>query len=172
MKSSFWSLLGIHIYKVQSLYSFIIGVTLSIVLWIYKEDKQISLLLFLLVSMVSVLLISSLISAVLDLINNSMVLPKVERVMTSAESQTRILLSPSKLFSHGTMVSLYFTNEHQFETLICVGTVLNVQENKKIQIGISKIIEGQEDIMGRMSSNDQSVLKEVTVKPTIPYDYI
>lgn len=171
MKKGFWALFGTHLYKIHSMFSLVIGIGLSFLLWQINKDMQISMFLFLVLLILCVLIISSLISALFEVMKSSEVLPEVERVLSNNE-QLLILLSPSSIFSHGIIVSLYYTDEFQFERLICIGTVLNIQENGKIQIRVHQMIEGQDDVVLKLSQNDCSVLKKITVKPNVSHEYI
>ena len=53
------------------------------------------------------------------------------------------LLEQSELFSHGMAASFYFKGAGGFEVLIGTGRVLNVQEDRRIQVGLNLAVEGR-----------------------------
>ena len=52
------------------------------------------------------------------------------------------LLEQSELFSHGVAVSFYFKDSGEFEVLIGIGLVLNVQDDRRIQVGLRQVAKG------------------------------
>lgn len=101
---------------------------------------------------------------------NSPVLPKV-LLGNITKQQTICLLSPSTLFSHDTLVSLY-TYQNGFEELIAIGKVLVIQDNKNIQIVIQKKITEKQEIIDGIINNNPIILKTILVKPNVPQSYI
>jgi hypothetical protein len=75
------------------------------------------------------------------------------------------LLEPSELFSHGAAVSFYHLGDSNFEELIGIGFVLNVQEDRRIQVAMVHIIEGHDDVIRRLEQNQSAVLGRIIVKP-------
>jgi hypothetical protein len=100
---------------------------------------------------------------------NGPVLPKVLYGSTM-ERGILCLLSPSTLFSHDTLVSLY-TYQDGFEELIAIGRVLVIQNDKKIQIVIQKVITKNTQIINDIGSNKPAILKNILVKPNVPQSY-
>lgn len=88
------------------------------------------------------------------------------------ESTLVCLLEPSRLFSYDIWVSFYTTAEHGFETLIGIGTVINIQEDGKIQVGLIHSVKGHEDAIQKLRQNDAASLKATVVKPTVPAKYL
>lgn len=171
MKKGFWKVLGIHIIKIHSMYSLMAGLPLTLLLWKYSNNKEVSILVPLIVAVACLLIISALVSALIDEMKRSQVIPNIERVIRQ-ETSVLVLVSQSSIFSHGIGVSLYYTDEHQFEKLICIGRVINIQENGKIQIKIEQISDGQSDIARTLESNDRVLLERITVKPVVSMDYL
>ena len=78
------------------------------------------------------------------------------------------LLEEAPLFGHGMAVSFYFKDSVGFEVLIGVGMVINVQDDRRIQVGLQKVAKGQEDAVGKLRSNDSDALQRLLVKPNVP----
>ena len=81
------------------------------------------------------------------------------------------LLEQSELFSHGVAVSFYFKGDGGFEVLIGTGCVLNVQEDRRIQVGLNRAVEGQEATVGKLQGNNSDTLQRLIVKPNVPAPY-
>lgn len=79
------------------------------------------------------------------------------------------LLEPSDLFSHDTLVSLYFVGDEGFEALMGIGRVVNIQEDGKIQVALLHVATGLEAEVQQLSQNDAAVLGRIRVKPNIPW---
>ncbi|MGG3802522.1 hypothetical protein [Metabacillus fastidiosus] len=171
MKLTFWRLLGSQLVRVHSLYGVIASIVLSVTLWVNTPDKNISLIYFLIMSIMSILIIITLISALLIALNNQSLIPKIENVIRTKKEEVICLLEKSTLFSHGISVSFYYTDEHNFEQLICIGTVINIQENGIIQVKIEDYFDVHEDIIVKLKNNEKHLVEKVTVKPTVPYQY-
>lgn len=77
-------------------------------------------------------------------------------------------LEPSDLFSHDSLVSFYVLEDSQFEVLIGVGHVLTLQENGLIQVALSWFVPGYETLLEQLWNNDNTLLKRLIVKPTVP----
>ncbi|MCK9376481.1 MAG: hypothetical protein M0P73_10040 [Syntrophobacterales bacterium] len=170
MKDTFVNLLYESLLKIKIFPSFLITVTLSIILWTFKPDVKLSIVIILPIILILLLLIATLFIAAYDSHHRGKhILP---RVILGRESSSRILcvLEPSPLFSHDTLVSFYF-NEG-FEQLIGFGRVINVQQDGKIQVILIKSFEEYVDIITKMSKNDSTILTKIIVKPTVPKAYI
>lgn len=83
-----------------------------------------------------------------------------------------LLLSKSELFGHESIVSVYF-QEDGFEILIGVGFVLTIQQDGLIQVLILKKIDFEkEHLWSDINANNNTILKKLLVKPTIPKQII
>jgi len=76
-----------------------------------------------------------------------------------------LLLEPSELFSYDSVVAIYLI-EHEIERCIGVGKVINIQEDKKIQVLVMRRIE--DDGWDGILNNDATKLRCITVKPNFP----
>ena len=80
------------------------------------------------------------------------------------------LLEQSELFSHGVAVSFYFKDSGEFEVLIGTGLVLNVQVDRRIQVGLTKALTGQKHTVDKLRENNSDTLQRLIVKPSVPAD--
>ena len=102
-------------------------------------------------------------------------LPKLivvqQRRIEDEEPSFLCLLEPSELFSHGIMVSFYH-DDGNFETLIGLGIVEHIRDDKRIQVKIVAPVTGYEEIMEQLKRSESEVIKKVTVKPNVPESYL
>lgn len=98
------------------------------------------------------------------------ILPSVKLAQappTSHESSVALLLlSPSELFSFDTAVSIYLMQD-EMEILIGYGRVLNIQEDRKIQVLVMRTLTDPQQWENIKQSN-ATLLKQLRVKPTVP----
>ena len=96
------------------------------------------------------------------------------KTLPSKDETTRALclLEPSEFFSYDTLVSFYYIDDEEFEQLVGIGTVVNIQENKLIQVELTNPVEGYEGIVKKLANNDAHALKKTVVKPSIPKKYL
>jgi hypothetical protein len=98
-------------------------------------------------------------------------LPAVRRTLEPPDIYQGIekilIVEPSELFGVDALVSIY-TTEEEYERLIGIGRVLNVQTNGYLQIGISTLTETSPDLIDKLKGNDSAFLKKILVKPSVP----
>ena len=87
-----------------------------------------------------------------------------------ANFEALCLLEPSDLFSHGHVVSFYTVDEDGYEIFIAVGSVLNVQDDDRILVGIQSPADGYKDIISAICNNDKKQLEKLKIKPNIPQE--
>jgi len=97
-------------------------------------------------------------------------LPKVLRFEIIG-SKVICLTEASKVFSFGSIVSMYFKREG-FEELIAIGEVYNIQEDGKIQIKINKFITEKDNIKKEIENNSKDLINYLLVKPNCPKEII
>jgi hypothetical protein len=95
-------------------------------------------------------------------------LPRVLHGRAKAD-EILLLLDESELFGHNSLVSVYYVDASEFEELLGVGRVLNIQENRKIQVTFTA--RSNPDVTTRLASNDAAALRSIRVKPTVPVEY-
>ena len=78
------------------------------------------------------------------------------------------LLEQSDLFSHGVAVSFYFKDSGEFEVLIGIGLVLNVQDDRRIQVGLEQVAKGQNATVDKLRESNSETLQQLIVKPNVP----
>jgi hypothetical protein len=99
-------------------------------------------------------------------------LPKVLLVNkappVSSEAVAILLLEPSIIFAHESIVTVYYFEEG-YERAIGIGYVFVVQDEGQIQILITHIFDDQDmDIIQKGMQSNKFVLDRLRVKPSIP----
>lgn len=105
---------------------------------------------------------------------NKNILPGVICVKPYLKNNKEIhlfLLTPSDLFSNDIVVSFYYCND-EYEQLIGIGKVFNIQDDNKIQVLLIKTLEGHEDKVKEMVKNNKLYLDKTKIKPNIPYSML
>ena len=82
------------------------------------------------------------------------------------------LLESSELFSYDALVSFYYIDDENFEQLIGIGAVVNIQEDRKIQVAMFYSLEGHQEKAEKIAQNDAGILKKTRVKPNVPKTYL
>lgn len=97
------------------------------------------------------------------------------RVIHGAHNYGKVIcvLSPSPLFIFDSITSIYYS-ENEYEKLIGIGRVSNIQENKKIQVEIIKVLDEEENlsIFNNISNNDNTKLSKIIIKPNVSTEYL
>lgn len=86
-------------------------------------------------------------------------------------NQTIFLLEPSELFSIDAVVSFYYF-DNSFEFLIAMGRVVNIQQDRKIQVEVICPRPGYEPIISKLENNDSITLSKTRIKPNIPRAFL
>lgn len=96
--------------------------------------------------------------------------PKVVKAMPPskyyAASIAILVTEPTETLTHGSVVSIYFLVS-EFEELIAIGEVINVQDDKKVHVLITydyNLEKYQDNIM----NNDRDSLEKIVLKSAIP----
>ena len=77
-----------------------------------------------------------------------------------------LITEPTEILTNDSIVSIYLLVS-QFEELIAIGKVINVQDDKKVQV----LITHDHDIeryKNKIISNDKDILEKIVLKSTIP----
>jgi hypothetical protein len=99
--------------------------------------------------------------------------PAIRRSMEPQAGYTCVrllILDPSDLYFSESMVSI-LRKEDDLEVLIALGAVFNVQENGIVQVGVLKYITEDEELIARIDANDAQSLRNLIVKPSVPYQW-
>lgn len=156
----------------------VIALGLTIFLWVYPPGTKIPL--YIIVGLGSFILLGFLILGNIIKIKHEenkklkmkcedINLPRVISVK-NAGKENICILEKSDLFSYDHPVSLYYL-EDGFEKLISLGVVENIQTNGMIQIRIVHQLEEYSEINKKLLENNLSILKNVKVRPNVPYKY-
>jgi len=101
-------------------------------------------------------------------------LPKVRTVIepptTYKEASALLLLDPTDLLSHDSIVSVYYM-DGGIERLSGIGKVINVQNDKKIQVILIKEAEFSDKVEALKANNPED-LEKLIVKPSVPSFYL
>ena len=102
-----------------------------------------------------------------ELSSNS-ILPKVQYGKKNYDSKVLCILERSELFFQDMLVSFYYNDSRGFEELIGIGTVYNIQENKKIQVRMDYPNINYKKIIENLKNNEAETLSRTVVKPNVP----
>jgi hypothetical protein len=106
--------------------------------------------------------------------NTQILLPKVKTVIDPPASYkdacALLLLEPTELLSHDSIISLFYI-DGGIERLTGIGKVVNIQNDKKVQVIIFKDSE-HDDKVKALKSNQPEDLENLIVKPSIPSFYL
>ena len=163
------NLLQLYLDKVKKFFGIpavILSLILGFLFWYFKPEMTVSFGVILPIFLLLIILIIPLVDLLINLYfqNKNKRLP---RVLTSAKypsGDTVLLLSDSSLFTINSIVSIYY-KEDDFEHLIGFGTVINVQENGKIQVGISWALNGYDEYFEKIDNNDKTFIDRIVIKP-------
>lgn len=173
MERTFWVLAWSSFKRVQGAILTGLGVVVTVLVWIFKPETTIPMRVALPIFAVFAVIITSLIDAVFQSLKLGTRLPHVLYVSKSGPTSVlTLLLEPSELFSHDAAVSFYHVGDGDFEELIGIGAVLNVQADNRIQVVMMRPVEGHEDIIQALHQNTGPTLKRIIVKPVANWRYL
>lgn len=145
------------------------GIVATFLFWVFKPDTTITLAWFVPFFFLCAILIVTFFSAAIDAHRmNKVGLPAVIYAKSDERHDLLLLLEPSELFSHDVGISVYHRDQNEFEQLIGIGTVINVQTNGMIQVNVNRISGGHEETVQKMRHNDRQILRNLRVKPHVP----
>ena len=148
-----------------------VSIVVSLIFWIFSPDDSISLKLALSVLALLLILLSFSGRIAYQYYQRTQnILPKLILVKTIENRGVICIFQPSELYSNNAIVSLFFDDEG-YERLIGLGYVFNVQEDKHIQILITRWMSGQEEIRGKLEDGNAQVLKKIIAKPNVNRAY-
>ena len=86
---------------------------------------------------------------------------------------SRITLSFAFLSSRNCSVTAWRSrsiskDSGEFEVLIGIGLVLNVQDDRRIQVGLRQVAKGYEATASKLRENNSDTLQRLIVKPSVP----
>lgn len=102
---------------------------------------------------------------------------KLPNVLTSIKEKNnnyiKCLLEPSELFSEDIAVSFYYAPPDSFEVHIGIGHVELIRmQDRKIQVLLVQSVEGYDAVIEGLANNNETIRKNVYIKPNVPRSYI
>lgn len=158
-----------------ALFAIIAFVASIIGFFVVPSSDTIPLNWFLVYAFISVYALGIFVRAAYDAnFDSKATLPKVRTVIeppaTYREASALLLLDPTELLSHDSIVSVYFM-DGGIERLSGIGKVVNIQNDKKIQIILIKEAEFSEKVEALKANNPEDLAKLI-VKPSVPSFYL
>ncbi len=193
MKDNFWGIIWSSFLEVQGALITFIGIFVSIGLARFPVKSQVSLDILIIIVLILLLMIVTAVNACNRLfveyrkLNHKLETVERENEQLNKISQKRLipeilsardyqinnisgifcLLEKSELFSHNIYVSCYYTDNDDFEIIIGVGSVINIQTDGKIQVLIDEFVNNYEDILKKLANNDNKIVSRILIKPTM-----
>ena len=174
MEKSLGGLLWLSFTRIQGVLVSVVGIVTGILLWQMSPTATVRLMFVVPAAIVVTMIIAVLAGAVHAVWSNRR--PAIPRVLyatqpkVEAELQLICLLEPSDWFSYGLGVAFYYVNDDGFELLVGIGRVINVQDDGRIQVGVTRTIGGNDGVVAEIASGSKGTLERVRVKPSIPHD--
>ena len=166
---SYFYLLGKNIMTSYSAITGIGGVVLTIVFWIWKPEEKISLCFYIMSIAIIVFFLLIFIRFSIDLYSVKKQKCKVLTIRESygnfkSEETVIALTTCEEYFSENGIVSVFHL-ENGFERQIALGKIINIQEDKKVQILIFDI--DAEFSCDKLLKNERELLEKLRIKPII-----
>ncbi|MEB3160299.1 MAG: hypothetical protein VKL20_02430 [Synechocystis sp.] len=174
MKDNFWGRIWSSLGEVQNFWFGFLGVALSILFSVVSGKDSIPIFVFIILITISIFIISALFKAYDSTYKDYQRLrhPTILGVSTDKKTASIICrIEASELFAINSLVSFYYIDDNEFESLIAVGYVKNIQRNKQAQVEIDVPDGTYQDILERLKNNDNQVIKRIFIRPTIPRNF-
>jgi len=175
MNKSFWGFIWERFSEHHGVLIGFIALFSGIAFWNFAPDKSVRLGIVIPFGIIFIIL--SIVfgdAAYVSFKANRNILPGVICVKPYLKDNKEIhlfLLTPSDLFSNDILVSFYYCND-EYEQLIGIGKVFNIQDDNKIQVLLLYPLEGHEDKVKEMVKNNKLYLNKTKIKPNIPYSML
>jgi hypothetical protein len=172
MKNNFWGLIWSSFREVNNSILTILSYAISILLAVVASKASVPLYLLIIIVTLSVLIIATLVRALEKALEEyakmkQSMIPKILRVQKDANNNIECLLEASDLFAAQSMISLYYTDEDDFERLIGVGSVRYINNKKRIQVVIDEPKITYQNILDKLANNDLKVMQKTRVSPSV-----
>ena len=172
MKNNFWGLIWSSFREVNNSILTILSYAISILLAVVASKASVPLYLLIIIVTLSVLIIATLVRALEKALEEyakmkQSMIPKILRVQKDANNNIECLLEASDLFAAESMISLYYTDEDDFERLIGVGSVRYINNKKRIQVVIDEPKITYQYILDKLANNDLKVMQKTRVSPSV-----
>ena len=172
MKNNFWGLIWSSFREVNNSILTILSYAISILLAVVASKASVPLYLLIIIVTLSLLIIATLVRALQKALEEyakmkQSMIPKILRVQKDANNNIECLLEASDLFAAESMISLYYTDEDDFERLIGVGSVRYINNKKRIQVVIDEPKITYQNILDKLANNDLKVMQKTRVSPSV-----
>ena len=172
MKNNFWGLIWSSFREVNNSILTILSYAISILLAVVASKASVPLYLLIIIVTLSLLIIATLVRALEKALEEyakmkQSMIPKILRVQKDANNNIECLLEASDLFAAQSMISLYYTDEDDFERLIGVGFVQSINNKKRIQVVIDEPKITYQYILDKLANNDLKVMQQTRVSPSV-----
>lgn len=150
----------------------VVSLIASLLLYFVVPDTDtIKLNIFLMVAFVFLAIVLILLRALYDANADTKVnLPKIRKILEPPRSYENasalLLVDPSNFLSHDLFVTL-FIQEDDYEQLVGIGFVINIQNDKKAQVALLKNDESEE-LINQLKNNRKHDLERLLLKPSVP----
>jgi hypothetical protein len=150
----------------------VVSLMASVLLYFIAPDTDtIKVNIFVVVVFVLFAIIVIILRALYDASTDARVnLPKIRKVLEPPRSYEKasalLLVDPSNLLSHDSSVTLFML-EDDYEQLVGIGVVVNIQDDKKVQVALFKNDES-EQLIGQLKENKKHDLERLILKPSVP----
>ena len=176
MKNNFWGLIWSSFREVNNSILTILSYAISILLAVVASKASVPLYLLIIIVTLSLLIIATLVRALEKALEEyakmkQSMIPKILRVQKDANNNIECLLEASDLFAAQSMISLYYTDEDDFERLIGVGFVQSINNKKRIQVVIDEPKITYQYILDKLANNDLKVMQKTRVSPSVIKKY-
>jgi MFS-type transporter involved in bile tolerance (Atg22 family) len=172
MQKTYWEIIWTSFRRTHGALLAVIDVALAVLLWFLKPESKVPLVVVVPVFVLAFILLITLVDAGVATMSARYRLPRLLYVHArpgrdGAATVLTCLLEPSDLFSFDAAVSIYYKGDRDFEQLIGMGQVSNIQEDHRIQVSVIQTVEGHEETIKAMAGNQAHVLDRIIVKPSV-----
>jgi hypothetical protein len=171
MSKNVWAIIGKNMHSHKSNLLAYIGLVVSFIgIWLVNIEITVTTKTLLSTILILIIIIYFLFVSLGDTIENYSSLPKLAHTKKIKEEYLILLCKPTVMIGHESLVTIYYL-ENGYEEHIATGFVLNIQENKFIQI---KVLYEQcnKEIFKKLLTNAEEERTKVLIKPTISKSFI
>lgn len=193
MNKSFWRFIWESFNKINGWLIGFCGIAITVLLTRFPFKTSIPFDLVLIISFFTLLLIAVLVDVVNTLLNqnaelisdlereknnnkvlinklNQIKIPKIIYAQKQTNNKILCLLEKSILFNRNQVISVFYRDKNDYECLIAVGNIINIQSDGKIQAMINQSDQlelSYPDIFDRLGNNDNAVKDKIIIQANI-----
>lgn len=171
-RDSYFYLLWKNFGNVRSLIAGFCSFILSFVFWIWKPEQKISLAVCITIGVIIIFLLLVFIRFSVVLYDNKKqdcIILRIRETYGIYKSDDCVIMLTTYIeyFAENGIVSIFYL-ENEFERLIALGQIINIQEDKKVQILMFDI--DKEFSCEKLLKNESDLLKKLRVKPIVKFN--